>query len=145
VPIGSTLRTASAAFGLIATTVLYFGCAGSKLSNDQYYAVTAQSTDFFRYGPQQGNGPDQKLPRDTLMTLIHPSFGYAKVKLATGEQGYVASEDIRVAPAALIASVTATPTPAAPPTNYPEPKLPTIDSTPAVEPTAIPAPPGSRH
>jgi len=43
------------------------------------------------------------------MTLIHPSFGYCKVKLITGEQGYVASDDIRLAPPALVAAATAPP------------------------------------
>jgi hypothetical protein len=110
-----------------------------------YYAVKTGSTDFFRYGPQQGNGPDQKLPHDTLMTLIRPSFGYAKVKLITGEQGFVASDDIQKAPQTLIAAVTATPTPAPVPVSYPEPKLPTAETPPGFEPTPIPAPPGARN
>jgi hypothetical protein len=68
------------------------------------YAVTATSTSFFKYGPQQGNGADQHLPKDTLMTVLRPSFGYFKVRLTTGEEGYVATEDVGVAPPTLIAA-----------------------------------------
>ena len=76
------------------------------------YAVGVEKTPFYKYGPQQGNGPDNELPRNTLVKLIRNSFGYSKVVLAdTGEQGYVASEDITVASAALIAAATATPPP----------------------------------
>ena len=83
-----------------------------------YYAVTASSTAFFRYGPQQGNGPDMSLPKDTLLTVLRPSFGYYKVQLTSGEQGYVASEDVGVAPATLIAAAN-TPEPEASPQATP--------------------------
>ncbi|MBV9008232.1 MAG: hypothetical protein JO354_03555 [Verrucomicrobia bacterium] len=96
---------------------LVAACSTSDTGTDaeanvgRYYAVSAKQTPFYHYGPQQGNGPDQKLAQDTLMTLIRPSFGYSKVKLMTGEQGYVASEDIHVASRALIAAATAPPPP----------------------------------
>lgn len=77
-----------------------------------FYAVTAEKTAFYKFGPLQGNGPDMQLPRDTLMTLIRPSFGYCKVHLTTGQEGYVANEDIKVASPALIAAVNAPPPPA---------------------------------
>ncbi len=73
------------------------------------FAVTAEQAAFYRYGPQQGNGPDQRLPRDTVMALVRPSFGYSKVQLLSGEQGYVASEDIHAASKELIAAATAPP------------------------------------
>src|SRR6267378_7376409 len=75
----------------------------------RYYAVSAQRASFYHYGPQQGNGPDQRLPHDTLLTLIQQSFGYCRVQLMTGEQGYVASEDIHPASAELVAAATAPP------------------------------------
>lgn len=74
-----------------------------------WYAVTAPQTPFYRYGPQQGNGPDQQLPKDSIMKVIRPSFGYVKVQLQDGEHGYVASEDIRPAPAPLVAEKLAPP------------------------------------
>ena len=73
------------------------------------YAVNARSAPFYRYGPQQSNGPDERLPHDTLVALIQPSFGYCKVHLLTGDEGYVASEDLHPAPPALIAAATAPP------------------------------------
>ena len=79
----------------------------------KYYAVSAKQTPFYHYGPQQGSGPDQRLPQDTLLTLIRPSFGYSKVKLMNGDMGYVASEDIHVASRELIAAATAPPPPTA--------------------------------
>jgi|SRR5437868_2442091 hypothetical protein len=64
----------------------------------QYYIVSAGKALFYRYGPQQANGPDGKLPQGTVMTLIRPAFGYSKIQLLTGLQGYVATQDIQVAP-----------------------------------------------
>jgi hypothetical protein len=97
----------------IAAAVVLAGCAESNSNQatasngGKFYAVITDSAPFYRYGPQQGNGPDMKLQKDRLMTLIHPSFGYCKVKLTTGEQGYVASDDIGPAPPALVAAATA--------------------------------------
>jgi hypothetical protein len=99
----------------IATAIALAGCAESNPSQatgpngGKFYAVITDSAPFYRYGPQQGNGPDIKLQKDRLMTLIRPSFGYCKVKLTTGEQGYVASDDIGPAPPALVAAATAPP------------------------------------
>jgi hypothetical protein len=109
--------------------------------NGKLFAVAADETAFYRYGPQQGNGPDEKLPRDTLMTLIRPSFGYCKVQLVAGaKEGYVASEDIKPAPPTLVAALTAPPPSAVsssapenfdvgsslppPPESLPDPDLP---------------------
>jgi len=73
--------------------------------NAKLYAITTDSAAFFRHGPQQGREPDQKLSRDTIVKLIRPSFGYSKVQLvASGEQGYVASDEITPASPMLVAS-----------------------------------------
>ncbi len=104
--------------------LLAAGCASSIKKPDfsgttgAWYSVAASETPFYRYGPQQGNGPDQKLPRDSIMKVIRPSFGYVKVQLQDGENGYVASEDIRPAGAALVAEKLAPP-----PTPAPAPVL----------------------
>ena len=50
-----------------------------------------------------------QLPRDSIMKVIRPSFGYVKVQLQNGENGYVANEDIRPAPATLVAEKLAQP------------------------------------
>jgi hypothetical protein len=99
----------------VAGAVLAAGCASSiktgALSGtiEGWYAVSSSQTPFYRYGPQQGNGPDMELPHDAIMKVIRPSFGYVKVQLQDGESGYVASEDIRPASAALVAEKLAPP------------------------------------
>jgi len=129
--------------GLFALT----GCAKlfSKHStapkHDALYAVTAEKTPFYHYGPQQGHGPDKELTKDTLVTVIRYSFAYSKVRLADGEQGFVANEDMIRAPERLIAasnSATGEDASDLPPT--PQVKLPTADSSPEFEPTPVPEP-----
>ncbi|HEY2801289.1 MAG TPA: hypothetical protein VGI85_11885 [Chthoniobacterales bacterium] len=71
--------------------------------------MTTKQTPFYRYGPQQGNGPDEQLPKDSIMKVIRPSFGYVKVHLQDGKEGYVASEDIRPASMTLVAAKLAPP------------------------------------
>ncbi len=91
---------------------IFSGCSSiSKITsadakNGKLFAVATEQTPFYRFGPQQGNGPDEKLPKNTLMTLIRPSFGYCKVQLVAGaKEGYVASEDIQPASPTLLASL----------------------------------------
>ena len=73
--------------------------------NGKLYATTGDSVAFFQRGPQEGREPDQRLSKDTLVKLVRPSFGYSKVKLvASGELGYVASDEIKPASPVLIAS-----------------------------------------
>lgn len=111
--------------------------------NGKLFAVANDGAAFYRFGPQQGNGPDEKLPRDTLLTLIRPSFGYCKVQLVAGaKEGYVASEDIKPAPPTLVAALTTPPASATsahesfniqsneppPPETLPAPDLPPADA-----------------
>lgn len=78
----------------------------TKNNSGKVFAVSSETTSFYRYGPQQGNGPDESLPKDTLVTLIRPSFGYCKVQLVgSAKEGYVASEDIKPAPPTLLAAL----------------------------------------
>ena len=93
---------------------LFCGCASSFKTTGtvgDWYSVAANQTPFYRYGPQQGNGPDMQLARDSIMKVIRPSFGYVKVQLQDGENGYVASEDIRPASAELVVEKLAPPPP----------------------------------
>jgi hypothetical protein len=87
----------------------------------KFFVVSVESAPFFRHGPRTGVSPDKTLSRDDVVKLIRPSFGYSKVEVvATGEQGYVSSEEIRPASSALLASVsTSKPDPLA--TQYPQP------------------------
>src|SRR5438045_7348017 len=106
------LRALSYGLVLIASGLVR-GCANPSTSapvnGGKYYAVGAVRAAFYRYGPQQGNGPDQKLPHNTLVTVIQPTFGYCKVQLMSGEEGYVAREDIHPASAELVAAATTRP------------------------------------
>jgi hypothetical protein len=61
----------------------------------QYYVVSAKEAEFYRYGPQQANGPNEKLAEGTLVVVVRPAFGYSKVQLSNGLQGYVAGESGR--------------------------------------------------
>jgi hypothetical protein len=146
------------AFAAAAVLALFFSACSSVTKtvqkvtqppeNAKVFAITTDSAAFFRHGPQPGREPDQKLSRDTLVKLIRPSFGYSKVQLvASGEQGYVASDEIKPATPMLIASAAtartetasaAPPSPAAeqfrlnsddprlvpPPEELPDPDLP---------------------
>ena len=102
-------RRAAVAFTLL--FILFTGCksadrpARSTTKTTGLFAVTVDSAAFFRHGPQQGRDPDLKLPKDTVVRLIRPSFGYSKVQVVTsGVQGYVASEEIGPASATLLAA-----------------------------------------
>ena len=99
--------------------LLATGCASALKpvlsgTTGSWYSVAADKTPFYRYGPQQGNGADKQLPHDSIMKVIRPSFGYVKVQLQDGEDGYVASEDIRPAAATLVAEKLAPPPTPAP-------------------------------
>src|SRR5712672_1473547 len=91
-------RTAFLALSFLAIA-LGGGCAHSTSTAAakppaRLFAVTADTTPFYHYGPSQGSGPDKTIPRNTPVKLIRTSFGYCKVELMTGEQGYVARDDI---------------------------------------------------
>lgn len=127
-------RLAAAAFVF---SLLLAGCSAadkkapavttSAKTDGKLFAVSANSAAFFRHGPQAGREPDKMLPKETLMKLIRPSFGYSKVALvATGEQGYVASEEIAPASTARLASVSA-------------PKPDPLATTPSTQPASQPA------
>ena len=76
----------------------------------QVYVVATEKTSLYRYSPQQASGPDTELPKDTLVKFIRNSFGFSKVQVAaTGQQGFVASEDIMRASPTLIASLSKPP------------------------------------
>jgi hypothetical protein len=107
-------RRAAGALALF--SALFTGCesadkpARSTTKATGLFAVAVDSAAFFRHGPQQGRDPDLKLPKDTVVKLIRPSFGYSKIQVvASGLQGYVASEEIRLASSTLLAAATTPP------------------------------------
>ena len=136
-------------------TLLGSGCAktnstqantaksGTTDSPEHYCSVATKSTGFFHYSPSQEVGPDKFLVRDTVMVVLRPSFAYSRVKLMNGEEGYVASKDLRVAPPALVAAAEAAARKSQPPLQTelatPTVQIPTAHST-GVEPTPLPSP-----
>jgi hypothetical protein len=133
----------------IGAAVAFPGCARwfsnhsakrtAPITNRALFAVTSEHTSFYRYGPKQGHGPDRELPKDTVVTMIRHSFGYSKIRLEDGEQGFVANDDLIRAPERLIAQVTDTSNDEVselPPT--PTVRLPIADPSPEFEPTPLP-------
>jgi hypothetical protein len=99
------------ALALAFLPVLFTGCrsankpAQSTTKATRLFAITVDSAGFFRHGPRQGLEPDLKLPKDTVVKLIRPSFGYSKIQvMSSGVQGYVASEEIGPASSTLLAA-----------------------------------------
>ena len=73
------------------------GVAGAPApALERRYRVSADSTGFYHYGPQQPNGPDLSLKKGTNVVLVKRSFGYSQVKTvdAAPQTGYVSTEDI---------------------------------------------------
>jgi hypothetical protein len=119
--------------------LIFTGCSGGQKpavtstrtakTNGKLYAISVDSAAFFRRGPQAGREPDKKLSKETVVKLVRPSFGYCKVEIVeTGEQGYVASEEMRPATSDLLASASAAkPNPLATPstesTESPQPAV----------------------
>lgn len=124
------------------------GCASADSPNlaaangEKFFVVKVDSTPFYRYGPQQASRPEMTLPKDTLVTLVQPSFGWCKVELASGNQGYVANDDLTIAPSATTAVVNAPPARRSR-TVQPEPDFSRFippEPLPDIEPTPIPIP-----
>ena len=72
--------------------------AQKPAAEQNYFVVKPDFTPLYRTGPQQPNGPDQSLPKGTLVTLLQRNFGFSRVQLENGLNGYVATEDLEVAP-----------------------------------------------
>lgn len=62
------------------------------------YIVIRDYTPFFRTGPMQSRGPDASLPTQTRVKVFRLEMGYSLVQLEDLRTGYVANENIAVAP-----------------------------------------------
>ena len=93
----------------ILAVALSWGCVNSDpapvsaAAGKKFFAVNVVAAAFYNYAPRPGSSPDRTLPKGTLVAMIRPSFGCCKVRLITGEEGYVASDDLHFASTALIA------------------------------------------
>ena len=72
--------------------------------NEDRYKVKADTTPFYRYGPQQLNGSDEDLKKDTRITMVKRTRGYSQVRTPSGQTGYVGTEDIAPLDASEIAA-----------------------------------------
>lgn len=85
-----------------AVTLCLGGCASKTevfTSENSPEYLTMRETSLFRYGPSQPGRPD-KLPPQTFVQLQSKDPAYCVVRLPDGRSGYVATEDLRVAPPA---------------------------------------------
>ncbi len=62
------------------------------------YMSTRDFSPFYRLGPQQGRGPDATLRAGTRFKLLRREMGFSYVQLEDGRTGYVANENMSVAP-----------------------------------------------
>jgi hypothetical protein len=134
----------------IVAVALSWGCVtsdpvpASAAAGKKFFAVDVDSAAFYYYGPHPGSGPDRTLPKGTLVAMIRPSFGCCKVRLTTGEEGYVASDDLHFASSALLAEASAPPGHAVTAAHFsPDPvdsQFPAPEPAPDFEPTPIPIP-----
>ena len=85
---GGCLRPGGSANGSAATP------ADAPVKNADRYKVAADTTPFYHYGPQQLNGSDDDLKKDTRLTMLNRGRGYSQVRLPNNETGYVGTEDI---------------------------------------------------
>ncbi len=60
--------------------------------------IVDEETEFFRYGPSQPGRPDELPAQTTFKVLKKEESGYSEVVLDDGRRGFIATEDIRVAP-----------------------------------------------
>ncbi len=81
-----------------AVLALLVGCASDLASNTNEFVIKARTTPFFIYGPAQSRGADFALPKDTQVTMLKREFGYSQVRMASGQTGYVANDDLAPAP-----------------------------------------------
>lgn len=62
------------------------------------YIVNTTRAPFFKYGPAQSFGPDFNLIQGQRVTMIERAFGYSRVTTDEGVTGYVATDQIAIAP-----------------------------------------------
>ena len=62
------------------------------------YVIIRDATGFYRLGPEQGHGPDVLLAVQTRVKMLRREMGFSLVQLEDTKTGYVANENMAVAP-----------------------------------------------
>jgi len=85
---------------LAAVAAFLGGCASQTYSPAQApdYIIIKNHAAFYKLGPMQPGGPDTTLPADTRVKLIRQEMGYSMIQLDDQQTGYVANENMAVAP-----------------------------------------------
>jgi hypothetical protein len=125
-----------AAIALSSSCIHWNSASSQPAGGKRVFAVKVPAAPFYYYGPRQASGPDKTLPKDTRVAMIRASFGHCKVRLASGEEGYVANDDLHVVSSVTVevAAAQVSRRPANSQVAIPAPN-------PDFEPTPIPIPP----
>jgi len=93
-------KAAARAFLLLPVMIFLGGCATETFAPDvaPEYVVIRDFTPFYRTGPQQGRGPDTSLRTGTRVKLLRKEMGFSLVQMEDSRTGYVANENMTVAP-----------------------------------------------
>lgn len=62
------------------------------------YVIIRDFSPYYRLGPQQGRGADESLRAGTRIKLLRREMGFSLVQLADSRTGYIANENMTVAP-----------------------------------------------
>ncbi|MEI6278778.1 MAG: hypothetical protein WCQ16_05265 [Verrucomicrobiae bacterium] len=62
------------------------------------YVIVRDFSPFYRLGPQQGKGPDASLSTGIRVKLLRREMGFSLVQLEDLRTGYIANENMTVAP-----------------------------------------------
>ena len=116
---------------LLMALALLSACAAKQAKAGTRYVITAPKTAFYKYGPAQSFGPDTTLTQGTIVTMLESTWGFCHVMTDSGLGGYVASDDLKLAPpAAATPKPTLAANPRAPQFYSGRPKQNTIRPTP---------------
>lgn len=76
------------------------GCAGVNFlpGQEPLYLVIRGGAAFWTFGPQQTGGPDKRLDLGDQVAIVRWESGFSRVQLESGTTGFVANEDLAVAP-----------------------------------------------
>ncbi len=94
------MRGAARLLILLPVAIFLGGCATETFAPDvaPEYVVIRDFSPFYRMGPQQGRGPDTSLRTGTRVKLLRREMGFSLVQLEDLRTGYIANENMTVAP-----------------------------------------------